>query len=284
MGKKIQQLFRTPRFMTGFVILVAILLFIFVYPLINRADPFDMVSTSFDKPGTETFSGQKLILGSDNFGRDVLLELVYGTRTSLYVGLIGGLTATLIGLAVGLFAGYVGGQVDNILTAICNMFIVIPSFVILILISMSLNNRSSAITAMIIGFTGWPWTARAVRAQTASLRNRDHVSVAKISGYSTPRIILTEILPYVASYVFMAFVLQIASSILQEASISMLGLGPYNTMSLGTLMSWALMFTAPSVGAWWAFIPAALVISGITFSMYMMNSGMDEIFNPKIRS
>lgn len=284
MGRRLKNLFKTPRFLVGFVLFAAMLLLIFIYPIVDPSDPLEMITLSFQEPGSTTFAGKTLYLGSDNFGRDVLLELVHGTRTSLYVGLIGGVTATLIGLVIGLFAGYVGGQLDNLLSSVSNMFIVIPSFIILILISMSLQTRSSTTTAIIIGLTGWPWTARAVRAQTASLRMREHVNIARISGYKTPKIIRKEILPYVASYVVMAFILQVASSILQEASLSMLGLGPYNTISLGTLMSWALMFTAPAIGAWWAFIPASMIIAIITFSMYMMNSGMDEIFNPKIRS
>jgi peptide/nickel transport system permease protein len=118
------------------------------------------------------------------------------------------------------------------------MFIVIPSFIILILISMSLSTRSSIATAFIIGLTGWPWMGRAVRAQTSSLRAREHVQIARISGSRTGSILLRDILPYVASYAFMAFVLAVASGILQEASLSMLGLGPANTVSLGTMMNW----------------------------------------------
>lgn len=280
----VRMLMKSPRFVVGLAILVAILLFIFIYPLFDGGDPMEMLTLSFEEPGTTTMSGKTLVLGSDNFGRDVLLELVYGTRTSLLVGLIGGLVTAAIGLTIGLLAGYLGGVVDNILTAITNMFVVIPSFIILILISMSIESQSSVTTAVIIGFTGWPWMARAVRGQTSSLRNREHVNIARITGYSTPRIILTEILPYLASYVVMALILAVASSILQEASLAMLGLGARNTISLGTLMNWALMYTAPAIGAWWTFIPSSIVISLVTFSMYLMNSGMDEIFNPKIRS
>lgn len=271
-------LLRSPKFLLGAMTTVLMLLLVVVYPLINRGDPLEMMALAFQPPGNG------LLLGSDNFGRDLFLELVYGIRTSIIVGLVAGIVATTIGLVIGLASGYIGGLIDNLLTAITNMFIVIPSFIILILISVSLNSRSSFIVAMIIGLTSWPWTARAVRAQTTSLRNRDHVNIAKISGHSTPRIILFEILPYIASYVVMAFILQVASGILAEASISMLGLGPYNTISLGIIMNWALVFEAPVAGAWWAFIPAAFSIAVITFSLYMMNTGMDEIFNPKIRS
>ena len=278
MTHSITILMRSPKFLFGFITSIIVVLLVVIYPYINTKDPLEMISLAFQPPSSE------LLLGSDNFGRDLFLELIYGIRTSLIVGLIAGLCATTIGLIIGLACGYIGGIIDNILTALTNMFIVIPSFIVLILISVSLNSRSSIIVAIIIGLTSWPWTARAVRAQTTSLRNRDHVNIAKISGHSTPRIIVFEILPYIASYVVMAFILQVASGILSEASISMLGLGPYNTISLGIIMNWALVFEAPVAGAWWAFIPAAFAIAIITFSLYMMNTGMDEIFNPKIRS
>ncbi|MDU0204760.1 MULTISPECIES: ABC transporter permease [Paenibacillus] len=271
-------LVKSPKFIIGGSVLLAMIALVWIYPLFNKKDPLEMMALAFQHPSST------LLLGSDNFGRDVFLELTYGIRTSLKVGLIAGIFATSIGLVIGLSSGYIGGLVDNFLSAVTNIFIVIPSFIILILISVSIDSRSSLVTAVIIGVTSWPWTARAVRAQTTSLRNRDHVNLAKISGHSTPRIIAFEILPYIASYVVMAFVLQTASGILSEASISMLGLGPYNTISLGILMNWALVFEAPVAGAWWAFIPAALSIAIITFSLYLMNTGMDEIFNPKIRS
>lgn len=278
MNSSFRILIKSPKFMFGACMLLAMIGTVLIYPLFNRNDPLEMIALAYQPPDS------KLLLGSDNFGRDLFLELIYGIRTSLQVGLIAGVFATVIGLVIGLASGYIGGMIDNLLTAITNIFIVIPSFVILILISVSIDSRSSFVTAVIIGITSWPWTARAVRAQTSSLRNRDHVNIAKISGYSTPRIIISEILPYIASYVVMAFVLQTASGILSEASISMLGLGPYNTISLGIIMNWALVFEAPVAGAWWAFIPAAISIAIITFSLYMMNTGMDEIFNPKIRS
>lgn len=278
MKNTLRILFRSPKFLIGFALLVAISAFVILYPAVNKSDPFEMVGMSFDKPSAE------LPLGTDNFGRNVLLELAHGARSSLYVGLIAGFVSLFIGVTIGLCAGFIGGTVDNILTTINNMFIVIPSFVILILISIGLNNRSSLIVGLIIGFTAWPWTARAVRAQTASLRLRDHVNIARISGYGVARIIVLEILPYIASYVFMAFILQTANGILAEASISMLGLGPYNTISLGTMLNWAVMFEAMGSGAWWAFIPPATLIACFTFSLFLINNGMDEIFNPKIRS
>jgi peptide/nickel transport system permease protein len=123
-----------------------------------------------------------------------------------------------------------------------------------------------------------------VRAQTSSLRNRDHVNLAKISGHSMAHIIIRDILPYLGSDVMMAFILQVSSGILSEASLSMLGLGPQNVASLGLMMSWAMQFSALQVGAWWAFLPVILVITLITFSLNLVNSGLDQIFNPQLRS
>ena len=271
-------LIKSPRFMFGVVMILLIVCVAIAVPVLNPVKPTKMVARKYQPPS------QKLVLGSDNFGRDMFLELAHGTRTSLKVGIVAGLIATAIGLFVGLLAGFIGGRLDDILTMITNMFIVVPSFVVLILVSVALDSVNTMTIAAIIGFTAWPWTARAVRSQTTSLRNRDHVNMARISGRNVFQIILMDILPYIASYVVMAFILQIAAGILSEASISMLGLGDRNAISLGMLMNWAMQFEAPANGYWWAFIPTTAMISLTTFSLYMMNSGMDEVFNPKIRS
>lgn len=226
-------------------------------------------------------------LGTDNFGRDVLTELVYATRTSLKLGLVAGLIATAIGLILGLLAGYVSGTVDNIIMFVTNLFTVIPSFVILILISYSVGDKARGVmmVAVIIGITSWPWTCRSVRSQVISLRNRDHVNLSKLSGHSMTRIIFTDILPYIASYVVMAMILQISSGILAEAQLSILGLGPATTKTatLGLMMQWAMTYSAHTNGCWWAYFPVVLVIALISFSLNLMNTGMDQVFNPQLR-
>lgn len=226
-------------------------------------------------------------LGTDNFGRDVMTELTSAIGTSMRLGLIAGLIATLIGLTFGLVAGYLGGVVDNLITFLTNLFTVIPSFVLLVLISYSLGQgaRSVEIVAIVIGLTGWPWTARSVRSQVVSLRNRDHVNLSKLSGHSMPRIIISDILPYVASYVVMALILQISSGILAEAQLSMLGLGPSTTKmaTLGLMMNWSQQASAWQTGAWWSFLPVILSIALVTFSLNLMNTGLDQVFNPQLR-
>ena len=228
-----------------------------------------------------------LPLGTDNFGRDMLTELVSATGTSLKIGFVAGIIATLIGLTLGLLAGYIGGIVDDVIMFITNLFTVIPGFVLLILISYSIGQeqRGAITVATVIGFTAWVWTARAVRSQVISLRNRDHVNLSKLSGHSIVHIILTDILPYIASYVIMALILQISSGILAEAALSILGLGPRTSEvpTLGLMMNWAMIYQAHILGKWWAYFPVLITIALITFSMNLMNTGLDQIFNPALR-
>ena len=228
-----------------------------------------------------------LPLGTDNFGRDMLKELVSACGTSIMIGLIAGTVATLIGLLLGLLAGYVGGVLDDIIMFVTNVFTVIPGFVLLILISYSLgqDQRGATTVAVVIGFTSWVWTTRSVRSQVISLRNRDHVNLSKLSGHSLARIIATDILPYIASYVIMAFILQVSSGILAEAQLSLLGLGPKTTEvpTLGLMMNWSMMYSAHLNGSWWAYFPIILIIALISFSLNLMNTGLDQVFNPTLR-
>ena len=230
---------------------------------------------------------KKLPLGTDNFGRDVLKELVSAAGTSIVIGLLAGLVATLLGLSLGLLSGYIGGLCDDIIMFFTNIFTVIPGFVLLILISYSIGQeqRGAAVVALVIGLTSWTWTCRSVRSQVISLRNRDHVNLSKLSGHSLVRIILTDILPYIASYVVMAFILQVSSGILAEAQLSLLGLGPKTTEvpTLGLMMNWAMLYSAHTNGSWWAYFPVILTITLISFSLNLMNTGLDQVFNPTLR-
>jgi len=185
---------------------------------------------------------------------------------------------------VGLYGGYKGGLTDDILTVGTNLFLVIPSLIVLILLSASIENgRSLTLIALIIGCTTWTWSARAVRAQAKSLRSRDHVALARINGYGTFGIVFIHIMPYLLSYIFMVFILQMATGILSEASLSMLGLGPYDSISLGKILNEAKTNEALTDGAWWAFTPAMVLITVIVFALYTINTSLEGVFNPRLR-
>jgi peptide/nickel transport system permease protein len=266
------------RFLFSLIMLLLILGFSFLGPLIfNRPDALVTVGGLYDAPSSTAW------LGTDNFGRDVFTQLMYGTRTSLIIGLIAGLVATLLGLLIGTVAGFRGGILEEALMALTNVVITIPSIVILILLSIAINSRSLEVMGLIIGITSWPWTARAVRAQASSLRTREHVEIARLSGAGTLALIFWEILPFMLSYVVMAFVLQLSSGILTEATLSMLGLGPSGSVSLGIMLQWALLWESIRTGAWWAFVPPALFLTLIAFSLLLLQSSIDEIFNPRLR-
>jgi peptide/nickel transport system permease protein len=272
-----RQLLTNSRFRFSLIILVVLMIFAVVGPFINDRNPLFAVGGRFDPPSS------KVWLGTDVIGNDVFLQLMHGVGTSLRIGLIAGVVATIIGVFVGTFAGYLGGWVDEALTGATNIIITIPSIVILILLSVSLETRSLTSLGLVIGVTSWPWTARAVRAQTASLRTREHVDIAKLSGANTLSIILWEILPYMLSYIFMAFILQLGSGILNEAGLSLLGLGPTNTISLGKMLQFAIQGEAIRTGAYWAFLPPTILLTVISFSLLLLQSSLDEIFNPKLR-
>ena len=236
---------------------------------------------------SEVANVRVLPLGTDNFGRDVLTELVKAAGVSLRIGLVAGLIATTIGLTLGLLAGYVGGLVDDVIMFFTNLLTVIPTFVLLILISFSVGQerRGPVTIAIVIGLTSWYWTTRSVRAQVISLRNRDHVNLSKLSGHSIVHIILYDILPYIASYVVMALILQLTIGILSEAGLSIIGLGPKTTEdpTLGLMMNWAMIYQAHTLGKWWAYMPVIMTIALISFSLNLMITGLDQVFNPALR-
>jgi len=269
----------TPRFYVAATMLVIILLIAILGPFLVKTDPNATVGGLYDSPQ----GWGPLLLGTDNEGQSVIANLVYGTRTSLIVGLMAGTLATIIGLTVGLIAGFRGGLLDNILSSVTNIFLIIPTIIVVILLSVALGERNIFTLAFVMGITSWPWLARAVRAQTTSVRTREHIDVAMMSGASFWSILLRDVLPYLLSYVVMAFVLQVSGAILLESTLSMLGLGPTNAVSLGIMLYWAIAWGSVRTGAWWAFVPPTVMLTLISFSLLLLQSSLDELFNPRLR-
>ncbi len=273
----IRPLFRSGRFRVSFTLLVLIVTTSLAGPRLDDRNPLFAVGGRYDEPSAQVW------LGTDAIGNDVFLQLMHGLGTSLYIGLVAGLVATLIGVVIGTLSGYLGGLLDEILMGFTNILITVPTIVILVLLSVALQNRSTLLLGVIIGVTSWPWTARAVRAQTSSLKVREHVDIAKLSGAGTFGVIWREILPYMASYVVMAFVLQLSSGVLNEAGLSLLGLGPSQSISLGKMLQSALQGEALRTGAYWAILPQTVLLSIIAFSLLLLQSSLDELFNPRLR-
>jgi peptide/nickel transport system permease protein len=209
---------------------------------------------------------------------------VYGARVSIGVGLLSAVIATVLSVAVGLIGGYAGGVVDEVLSLLTNIFLVLPALPLVIVLAGYLPSRGVTSVAAVIAVTGWAWGARVLRAQTLTLRGRDYVQAAKASGERAWRIIFAEILPVEFPVIATSFLATVLAAILAEAGLSFLGLANLSTVSWGTMLYFAQNNQALLVGAWWWFIPPGLCIALIGAGLGLLNFGIDEIANPRLRT
>ena len=256
---------RNTKLVIGLTVVLFFLALAIVGPWLTDAEPFEFGFPSGEPPSWEHW------LGTTAPGQDVYAQFVYGLRASFVVGAVAGCVAAVIGMAVGFTAGYRGGVVDDVLSMLTNVVLVIPTLAVLIIVSAYLS------------VTSWPWAARAIRAQTFTLTSREFVSLARLTGRRGTKIIVSEIAPNMSSYLFLVFILLFGSSILIAATLDFLGLGPSNVMSLGLMLNLAVSNAALQLGLWWWFIPPGIGIIAIVGGLYVMNVGLDEIFNPKLR-
>jgi peptide/nickel transport system permease protein len=268
---------RNNKLRIGIIIILFFLVLAFVGPLLSKHTLNDFIAPGANPPSSEYW------LGTTLYGQDVFAQFVYGLGSTFLVGIIGGGLATLIGMLVGFIAGYRGGLIDEILNALTNIVLVIPSFALLLIMVAYLKVRGIMIESIFIGLTTWPWAARAIRAQTFSLSSRDFIDLARLNGMKTLKIIFTEIAPNMMSYLFMTFILEFGGAILTAATLDFIGLGPTQGVSLGLMMNWATISGALLLGIWWWFIPPGGAITAIVGALYVMNVGLDEVFNPKLR-
>jgi peptide/nickel transport system permease protein len=221
------------------------------------------------------------LLGTDVLGRDVFTQLVYGTRISLYVGLLSAFLSVSIGLFVGLVAGYVGGIVDEVLMRFTDALLVLPSLPLMIILItiLAASQYNMNILIMILGFMGWMGFARVIRSQVLSLKERPYVEAAKAVGAGTPYILVRHILPNVVTLIYVSLALTVPTAIVTEAAFSFLGFIDVHNMSWGRMLNGVL--TNPSI--WWIVIPPGLAIATLSLSFILLGYAMDEILNPRLR-
>ncbi|HEX4811651.1 MAG TPA: ABC transporter permease [Nonomuraea sp.] len=268
---------RNGKLMTGLGIVAALLLLGLLGPLFADVPPNEYGPRPMTPPGGEYW------LGTTTFGQDIFAQFVHGLRATFAVGVVGGGIAAVIGMIVGFVAGYLGGIVDEVLTMLTNIILVIPTLAVLLIVNAYLGIRSVAVQGLFIGLTQWPWAARAIRAQTFSLRTREFVDLARMSGSGAGRIILREIAPNMSSYLFMTFILLFGGSVLIASSLDFIGLGPTEGVSLGLMLQNATQWSALQLGMWWWFVPPGAAITAVVGALYVANVGLDEVFNPKLR-
>ena len=268
---------RNPKLIFGLTVEVLLVLAAIIAPFFAKYAPLTTTNMPVQHPGSTFW------LGTDLNGYDMYSQLTNGLRESYLIGALGALFATIVGLVIGFLAGWRGGWLDEILQLITNVLVMIPSLVLLIVIGSYLTSRSILFEGTFIGLTTWPWVARAVRAQTFSLRSREYVDLARLSGKRPVSIVVKEIAPNMASYLFLVIILLFGSSMLIAASYDFLGLGPSQTVSLGYMMNQAANNSALFYHMWWVFIPPGAVLTLMVFALLIANVGLDEVFNPKLR-
>ncbi|MET3897906.1 peptide/nickel transport system permease protein [Devosia sp. UYZn731] len=262
----------------GLIILTVFVVMAALAPLLSPYDPYRRAGKPHVQPGVEHF------LGTSRQGKDIFSQLLEGGRTSLTVGFIAGISATLIGLAVGISAGYFGGKVDEVLTFFVNVALVLPALPLIIVLASFVEEASPTIIGLVLAFTGWGWSARTIRTQTLSIKSREFVLAAELMGEKKWRIIVREILPNMSSFVVGGAVLATIYGILAEAALEFIGLGSPSSVTWGTMLYWAQRSQSLQTGAWWEVWPPAVAIMVTGAALVLINFGVDEITSPQLRA
>jgi peptide/nickel transport system permease protein len=264
-----------PSAILGFFIVAFFVLMAIIGPSIAPYSPTQRSGPIYAPPSTQHW------LGTDDSGVDVLSEMLYGGRTSLIVGFAAALVAMIVGGGIGLLAGYAGGGTDVVLMRITDYFLVIPDLVLMIVVA-TVFGPSLLHVILVIGLLLWTSTARIVRAQVKSVRERVYVRRARSLGSRHRRIVFQHILPQVAPLLIATTVLTIAYAIFDESALAFLGVGVPG-VSWGTMLEHAFDRTAMTQGAWWAFVPPGLAIALVVVGCYLMGQAIEDALNPRLR-
>jgi peptide/nickel transport system permease protein len=262
----------------GALILIGFILVAALAPVISPGDPTDFVARPHLPPSREHW------FGTTGQGQDVFDQTVWGTRVSFTIGLAVGVLTTLVGIVVGMTAGYFRGRVDDVLSLVMNVFLIIPTLPLLVVLSAFTSSGSSIYFVAVLTLTGWAWGARVIRSQTLSLREKDFVAAAKVSGEGSIRIIFREMLPNMLSIIVAGMLGATIFAIGALAGLEFIGLGNSSVVTWGTNLYWAANNAGLITGAWWTIVPSGLCIALVAFGLALMNYAIDEITNPRLRA
>ncbi len=263
--------------MTGLVIIGIYILFAIIGPWVAPYNP-DAQSNDLVAPPSAAHW-----FGTTHLGQDILSQILVGTRGVMVVGFTAGIVATALSVLIGVTAGYLGGGWDDSLSALSNVFLVIPALPLIIIVASTIN-AGSMIVALVIGLTSWAWGARILRAQTLSLRRRDYIEAARATGETSWRIILFEVLPNLTAIIASGFVGTVIFAVTSEITLAFIGIGGISSWNWGEVLFWAQSQQALAQGAWWWFIPAGLAIAFLGTALSLVNFGIDEFVSPRLRS
>jgi peptide/nickel transport system permease protein len=239
--------------------------------------PSDIVALPGQPPNRDFW------FGTTDQGYDVFSQVVWGARTSLAVGAAAALLSTVIAATLGMLAAYSGGWIDDTINLVTNVFLVIPALPLLIVVYSFVPTRGPVVMVLILGLTTWAVEARILRGQALSLRHRDFIQAAKVSGEGTWRIVFGEIMPNMVSRIAAGFLLVFYLSIIFAAGLEFLGFGDVNKVTWGTTLYWAQNNSTVLQGAWWHFVFPGVALALAVAALVFINYGVDELANPRLR-
>ncbi|SBT66752.1 peptide/nickel transport system permease protein [Micromonospora sediminicola] len=263
---------------TGLAILAVYALLAVIGPWIAPYDPDARSVDVLQAPSARHW------FGTTHLGQDIFSQILVGARSVVVVGLIAGVLATILSVLIGVTAGYLGGAADESLSALSNVFLVIPALPLIIIVASLVDQAGELLVALIIGLTSWAWGARVLRAQTLSLRRRDYVEAARATGERTWRIIGFEILPNLTAIIASGFVGTVIFAVMSEITLAFIGISSVSSWNWGTILFWAQGQQALAQGAWWWFVPAGLAIALLGTALALINFGIDEFVSPRLRT
>ena len=260
----------------GAVIILTFLILAVFAPLLAPSGPRVQVGPVYGTPSAQHW------LGLDDGGIDMLSLLFYGARISMIVGAAAALVATLVGGLIGITAGYVGGRVDGFLMRVTDYFLVIPDLVLMIVIA-AIWGPGLMHIIFVIGLLLWTSTARIVRAQVMSVRERVYVKRARSLGAGHMRIVVHHVLPQIAPLLIANVVLTVAVAIFDETALAFLGLSDPTAISWGTIIEHGFLRQAVSSGAWWAIVPPGICVALLIMGCYLFGQAIEDALNPRLK-
>ena len=277
--KNLAQLQNHPYLIAGLIIMALVLLVGPIGRLYVDPDGAKVGSAFPDLPPSAEYP-----LGTDTVGREILAIIVSGTPLTLRIGLIAGGIGLGVGIIFGFLAGYFGGLVDNLIKGAADVLLTVPGLLFLVVLATTLQGAVSVdMMALVVASLSWMWPTRTIRAQVLSLRERNFVMVARLSGMNGLEIIVRELMPNLLPYLAASFVTAVGSAILATIGLEALGLGPQNEPTLGMTIYWSLYYTSVLRGMWWWWAPPIVTIILIFVGLFLITMGLDQIANPKLR-
>ncbi|MEV8376209.1 ABC transporter permease [Kribbella sp. NPDC056861] len=267
----------------GLAILAAMVLLAILSPLIvngigGSVDPIELAAYErWLVPSPDH------LLGTDQFGRDVLAMVVSALSVSLQIGAIAGLISTVVGVIVAFVAGYKGGWIDNVLSMFTGILLVIPTFPLLIALSAYAKNVTLFQVGVMISIFSWPFAAKTIRSQVLSLRSRPYVDLARVSKARDVEIIVTELLPNLLPFIGVGFASSALGAIFGLVGLEVIGLGPGGVIDLGQIIFNAINTGALTLGAWPMFVVPIVLLTLLFAALNMINIGLEEVYNPRLR-